>query len=90
MMDVIKYEGEFWLVPEWWVKQSEGWKAPERVVHIGSLDHSHFPENFGFQFLIQSPVPKLVFETEDLSQLTSEYLVYIGPDIRLPIKRGAN
>lgn len=85
IMDVIRHEERFWLVPDWWQSTSAGWRMPDRIVAIDSMAHDHVPQNKDWQFLINNPVPKLVFEAAHHSQIPDGYEVAIRPNIRLQI-----
>lgn len=38
-LDIIFYEGEYWIVNEWEDNKTEGWSKPRLIVRLASLPH---------------------------------------------------
>ena len=86
--DTIEHEGKMWLVPQWLEAPSEGWKIPERIVLLDSLPHQKtLGSSFG-DFVLNSPIPKAVFDGPIQQLQGSGFVVVERPDIRIPIPRG--
>jgi hypothetical protein len=79
-MDVIEYEGEPWLVPEWLQHTEEGWMAPIRIIRMFGLQ---FQQGAWTDYLINAPIPKAVFDG-DPSPEDGRYEIVERPDIRIP------
>jgi hypothetical protein len=80
-MDVIEYQGEPWLVPEWLQNTKEGWMSPVRIVRMLGLQFQHRPGSLGY--VVNAPIPKAVFDGGP-SPEEGRYEVIERPDIRIP------
>ncbi len=87
-IDTIEYDGKMWLVPRWLEAPSEGWKTPERIILLDSLDHQATPADFEADFVLNLPVPKDVFEGRIPKGSEGEFVVIERPDVKIPIPRG--
>lgn len=85
-MDVIEFDGQLWLVPEWLDAQDEkDEKAvlPARIVLLDALPHIR---PYGSDIVVVSgPVPKSVLEGRVPADLEAEYIVKERPDIPPPL-----
>jgi hypothetical protein len=82
-MDVIEFDGQFWLVPEWLENTSLGVMKPVRIVSLATVRHSRSRGNP--QFVVEDPIPKAVFEGPSQSSKASGFDVRELPAIQLPI-----
>jgi hypothetical protein len=81
-LDLIHYEGEFWLVPEWDDNKIEGWSAPARIVRLGSLPHTiHLGKPIGDASVLAGAPRESVFGPYPSQMLQRGDLVE-APDIR--------
>ncbi len=82
-MDTIEHEGQFWLVPEWIVSQSEGWTMPARIILLDTLDHQKSGGE-QYDFVLNGPIPKAIVSGETEPEPDSEYVVVERPNIQFP------
>jgi hypothetical protein len=75
--EVIKYEGKFWLVPEWMDNINLGICKPVRIISLETMQHS---ESRGF-FVVEFPIPETVL----LGVETEGFVVQERPPITFPI-----
>ncbi len=87
-IDTIEYDGKMWLVPRWLEAPFEGWKTPERIILLDSLDRQKAPADYEADFVLQSPIPKDVFEGRIPKGSEGEFVVIELPDVKIPIPRG--
>jgi hypothetical protein len=83
IMDVIEFEGQFWLVPEWLDNTSLEVTMPVRIISLATIRHSRsagYPE-----FVVEDPIPKSVFDGLIQSPEARGFVVRERPDIRFPI-----
>jgi hypothetical protein len=85
--DTIKHEGKMWLVPTWLENPTEGYKIPERIVCLDTLQHQRTPEAQE-DFCINVPIPRTVLYGPAPSLPAHGYVVKFRPDVRIPIPRG--
>lgn len=57
-VNVIFWEGDFWLVPQWLDNPSEKWSKPARIIRLNSIPHQKCLGNQRGDFLIPPSVPK--------------------------------
>lgn len=88
-MDVIEHEGHAWLVPRWLDYQADKVTMPERIILLDVIPHSK-TEAPGMEYVINSPVPKAVFDGHVPPELEGQYVVIEAPDIRLPLPGTTN
>lgn len=86
--DTIRYEGQFWLVPEWFESPELGEKRPVRIVALASFQHQEMPSEWAAKFLVNEPVQRDVFEGRTLTTAISKFRVIEAPDIRISIPKG--
>jgi hypothetical protein len=85
-MDVIEYQGEPWLVPEWLQNTEEGWMTPVRIIRMRGLQFQR--RGSGLGYLVNAPVPKAVFDGNP-SPEEGRYEIVERPDIRISTGGGA-
>jgi hypothetical protein len=63
-VSTIEYRGHFWLVPEWIVNDTEGWRMPARVIGLGPLQVQDLRGKNGFpaDFSVPSAIPRPVLD----------------------------
>ena len=83
IMDVIEFDGQVWLVPEWLDIPDEKVTMPVRIVLLDVIPHERGTASP--QIVVSGPVPKSVFEGRIPPELESQYVVIERPDIRLPL-----
>jgi hypothetical protein len=81
-MDVIEYEGEFWLVPEWLDNQLQKATMPLRIISLRTMTH-HQMAGMDPEFVVEWPVPKYVFDGRIPPEEASKYRVIESPGIRI-------
>lgn len=86
-VDTIEYEGKNWLVPEWLENPSQGWYMPARIVCLETLQYQ-VSETEGIDFVLNTIVPKSVFEGRVPNGTTDQFVVVEKPDIRFEILGG--
>ena len=82
-MDVIEFKGQFWLVPEWLENSSLRVRIPARIVSLASIRHSRSSGNP--EFVVEDPIPKLVFDGLIQSPEARGFVVQERPEIQFPI-----
>lgn len=82
-VDVIEYEGQAWLVPEWLDYPDAQVTMPARIVLLDALSHAR--TKLSPRFVVHDPIPKSVFAGNVPPALEAQYVVIEGPDIRLPV-----
>lgn len=80
LMDVIEYEGGFWLVPEWLDNRSLKLTRPLRIISLATMVH-HRMEGQNPEFLVENPVPKYVFDGRVPPEEADKYIVVENPDV---------
>lgn len=84
--DVIEYEGNIWLVQEWQVHKSEGWKTPLRIVSIGHLQMQRMSASDPFgDFVVNEPLEAFVLDLHGQPPEGSQYKVIDSPGFRVPL-----
>ncbi|WP_157158778.1 hypothetical protein [Bradyrhizobium genomosp. III] len=87
-MDVVEFDGQFWLVPEWFENISLGVMRPVRIISLATIRHTRSPGNP--EFVVEDPIPKSVFD--GLTQLPEArgFDVRELPAIQFPIPPALN
>jgi len=88
--DTIEYEGALWFVTKWMHSRSAGAQRPERIVRLDRHDLAPAPDHPGIDFLLQSPVPKSVFDMAISPAALNGYSVVDRPKIMFPYPGGLN
>ena len=88
-VDVIEFEGRFWLVPEWLDMPAQGVSMPRRIVSLETIPHQRI-EGGNPEFVVNDPVPKAVFEGRSQSEGGQLFVVRELPEIRVPILKRTN
>jgi hypothetical protein len=81
-MDVIEFEGKFWLVPEWLDNASLGVSMPVRIISLEKIRHSRsagHPE-----FVVDDPIPKSVSDGPIQPAEAHGFVVKERPAIQFP------
>jgi len=83
-MDTIEHDNAFWLVPQWLEHIEEGWITPLRIIQLSGLRPQDFRNNpqFPFDFSLNVPIPKSVFEGRVQGAEAAKYTVVEQPPIR--------
>ncbi|TXC68168.1 hypothetical protein FSZ31_10735 [Sphingorhabdus soli] len=76
--DVVRHEGDLWLVPEWLDNTSEGWSKPARIIR---LPHPRQESGKG-RYTIQRPIPKWYLDGPWPEELADKLVVH-DPPIRI-------
>ena len=82
-MDTIEHEGQMWLVPEWIDIPGEGWSTPVRIIRLDGLAHQKSAHR-DYDYFLNNPLPKSVFDGEIPTEVESEYVVIENPNIKVP------
>lgn len=82
-IDTIGYQGKMWLVPEWLDSPREGWRVPARIICLDVLPHQTSPGGPA-DFVLNTGIPKAVFDGEIQPEQESGYVVIEHPDIKFP------
>ena len=85
-MDVIEYDGKFWLVPDWLDNSDRTMSRPTRIVSMEKLRHSRTP-GANPEFVVEDPIPKFVFDGQIPPEQAGMYVVVEYPGILNPISR---
>jgi hypothetical protein len=83
-MDVIEHAGQFWLVPEWLDNPTQRVSMPLRIVSLATMSHQR-TEGAAQEFVVNDPVPKLVFDGQIPPEQSDKFVVVELPDIRIPL-----
>jgi hypothetical protein len=78
-MDVIEFDGQFWLVPEWFDNPSLGVTVPARIISLAAIPHYHLIDSS--QFVVENPISRSIFEGEE----DRGFVVLERPAIQFPI-----
>lgn len=62
MCDTILYKSEPWLVLSWLKTPAGEPQRPMRIVRLAVFPHQVLPANFAYQYVIESPIPKALFD----------------------------
>jgi hypothetical protein len=81
------HEDKLWLVPYWRDNQEAGYSTPERMVLLETLPHTK-SDGKDYDFLLELPVPKAVFDGLPYVQKEVLYVVKEDPGILFPYKAG--
>lgn len=82
-IDVVEYQGKFWLVPAWLDYPAQKATRPLRIVWLGTMRHHHMPGSDP-EFLVEDPVPSYVFDGRLPPEEASRYVVVESPELVLP------
>ncbi len=82
----ISYEGKLWLVPEWLENPKEGWSAPARIVCMDGLAYQSV-EGADYQYVLNNPIPRLVYDGQVHWYKGRKYVVVEQPDIQIQVGR---
>jgi hypothetical protein len=85
-VDVIEYEGEFWLVPHWLEDQVARVQRPLRIIPLAAMEHSRAP-GADPEFVLALPLPSTLFGDRIPPDTAQAYRVVELPDIHIPIAR---
>ena len=83
-VDTIEYQGKMWLVPEWLDNPRGGWRMPTRIICLDMLPHQKTPGNPAADFVLNSGIPKSVFDGLAQTQPEERYVVIERQDIQFP------
>ncbi len=85
-MPTIEHEGKFWLVPKWIEHKDGEWIAPERIICLDGLIDQDWRgrPNAPFDFAVNIPIPKSVFDGNASPAESAKYTVIELPPIRFP------
>jgi hypothetical protein len=84
MVDVIEYEGRFWLVPEWLDNRAQKTTTPVRIISFDRVAH-HRMKGMNPEFVVEFPIPKSVFEGRPSPEEAKQYEVFERPSIVIPL-----
>lgn len=82
-VDTIEYKGTYWLVPGWLDNPAGGWRIPERIIRLDILPYQESPGGPA-DFVLNSGIPKSVFDGQIQPEQEGQYIVIERPDIRFP------
>ena len=89
MADVIRHGGKLWIVPTWIETPSEGYKTPERIVCLDSLQHQQATRGTSqVDLFVSDPIPRAVLYGPDPPPRSGVFRVVLRPKVRFPIPRG--
>jgi hypothetical protein len=83
-MRAIEHEGDFWLVPGWIESDVEEYIAPERMISLKGLSYQDLRKrpNRPADFVVQTPIPKSVFESHVSPEEVEKYTILMRPPLR--------
>lgn len=87
LCDTISHEGEFWIVPRWLIDPTKGVEYPERIIRLASIPHQK-SDGKRYDFLLNDPMPKAVFDGQPNAQSGIEYDVRERPPLSFPVEIG--
>lgn len=88
--DVVEFEGKTWLVPHWIDFPLEKVSRPLRIIRLDSLPHQKVPPNDHYQYIVDCPIPKCVFEGQIPPQSQIAFEIVESPEISVPILSASN
>ena len=85
MMDVIQYQGLFWLVPGWLDSPDGEWSKPRRIICLSILQHQDVRDNPNrlSDFAVNVPIPNDVLAGKIEGQAAIQYRVVELPPFRI-------
>jgi hypothetical protein len=83
-VDVVEYQGEFWLVPEWLDNSVQKITKPTRLVSLAHLPHQRVSGRQ--EFVVHDPVPSYVLFGRIPPETKGRYAVIEFPDLSFPIQ----
>jgi len=84
--DGCEHEGKLWLVPRWLDAPAQGVTKPARLVRFDSVPHQHTPNApNGFEYVINYPMPKHLFEVQTPKQEMSGFEFVEMPELTFPL-----
>lgn len=87
LVDVIKHDGHFWLVPHWWHFTEKGYARPARIVRITEVQHQRVFGQ-GHQFLLNYPIPEGVLDGSLPAHECAGLVVVDNPNVNVPMGHG--
>jgi hypothetical protein len=84
-IDVIEYEGTFWLVPEWLDNHRQRVSKPARIVCLQGLEHQQRRRGVTPEFVVNNPVPRWLLDGPIPPEEADKYVVLDYPEIQFPI-----
>lgn len=90
-VDVIEYEGQFWLVPLWLDTRESGMTTPLRIISLAAIPHQTLTHDPHAQFAVNSPIHKALFELGPIPpELSRGYVIHERPPIQIRGGTGLN
>lgn len=89
-MDTIEYEGGFWLVPNWILSPDDQYMKPLLIVSLATIPHTESPEGVEPRFVVNSPIPKSVFQGVIPEGKEGQFVIVQEPHIVFPNPDKAN
>lgn len=81
LVDAIKRKGTYWLVPHWVATLPGAKQTPVRLVGIEKFPHQLTPQHPRADLVLNSPIPRAVFEGRVPPTKASGLVVIETPDI---------
>lgn len=84
--ETIYYEEKYWLVLKWLYSPDKTHKKPERIVCLSDMQFqkTDWP---GKDFVLNVPIPKVVFDIQIPPSSLPGYIVIDYPEVIFPIPR---
>lgn len=80
-VEAIEFEGELWLVPNWFEHPGEGWMQPARMVSLKAVRHHRVAAN-DFQIVVEVPLPADMMSPRRATETAKKTEVRDTPPIR--------
>lgn len=78
-VDTIEHENKMWLVPNWLDQPGLKLTRPNRLILLDSLPHEK-AQIAGCQYVLNTPLPKELFEMSPLTEKAKGFVVVDLPD----------
>lgn len=78
LMDVVRWNGELWLVPEWLEWPEQQLQTPAVAVRLDLLPHQSTRLG-GVDFVVNNPIPTAVLSGEISPEAAQPFQVMHGP-----------
>lgn len=82
-MDTVEFDGQFWLVSEWYENPSRGVMRPVRMVSLATIEHMRTMGDYP-SITIQDPLPSSLFENPSPEE-ARKFVIMEEPAIEFPI-----
>jgi hypothetical protein len=84
-MQVVRWRGRLWIVPEWIDEPERGLQKPARLICLDGLEHRDHPDR-PFRYSVVAPIPRSVLDGRHPAPQFLGFEVIEAPDVTWPLQ----